>query len=184
MASEAQKIIFEQFVLTRPTVHGKSAFVDRIQEMMNTTFRFKTGDTMVPGTKDKMMQTALGFRKLQQQKKANENFRNKNLRIASGITRKEARRHNSVFVKLYVAVRQMNLFGEGPPRIGTSRKTRDAQPDVLEAPGFRKDQSASCLNAYPSGQFRAKLYVRKFVLFGPTPERPYSGEDGVPINFL
>jgi hypothetical protein len=73
-ASEAEKILFEHCILTRRTANGKPVFVDRLQEMFNTVFRFKCGDTWYPGLAHKVLKTALNLGEIQEQKKAATGF--------------------------------------------------------------------------------------------------------------
>jgi hypothetical protein len=186
-ASEAEKILFEQCILTRRTAEGKPVFVDRLQEMFNTVFRFKCGKVWHPGLAHNVLKTALNLGEIQDQKKAATGFRDQKerQRTESESTKQRLRQ---VYLHVYVTTRQMNLWGQGPIRIGEEGDERDAMPDCLEVPGAKTGKSwcdASGLRAYPTGLHRAKRYIRTFCLLYPNhPERPVKGDLGVPIQFL
>jgi hypothetical protein len=186
-ASEAEKILFEHCILTRRTANGKPVFVDRLQEMFNTVFRFKCGKTWHPGLANKVLKTALNLGEIQEQKKAATGFRDQKERQRSE-EQSTKQRLRQVYLHVYVTARQLNLWGQGPIIIGKDGDERDAMPDCLEVPGEKAGESwcdAASLRTYPTGVHRAKKYIRTFSLLHPNiPERPVKGELGVPIQFL
>ena len=183
-ASDAERVLFEACVLTARTAKDQPAFLDRLQEMTNTFYRCVTGKTMTPGTEKKMEKTCLNMADNQRVKKQAEEFRNQRKREhKSKYTAKESLRHTMIFVRLCCTIGKMNLFGEAPPFLDLKGEV-EASADCLEIPITGEAVASAVLDAYDIGLSRGNDYADKFVLSGPTIERPVSGEDGVPIGYL
>jgi hypothetical protein len=100
--SEAEKILFEQFILTRRTADGKPVFMDRLQEMFNTVFRSKLGKVSLPGQRSNMMRVAMSLGDIQKQRKNLASFRKKNdapNNLANnGVSERHVRLHRCIVV--------------------------------------------------------------------------------------
>lgn len=181
LASDAEKVIFENCILTRKTAKGKPAYLDRLQEMMNTYFRFKVGDTWTPSTKSLMEKAAFDVYSQEAHKRNIDNFRNQKPRGArTAYTAKEVRRHNSIYIKLYVRIRTMNLWGKGPIIVDGFE-----HPSAhLYSPGSSNELDAEVLRSYAIGQSRLVEYIDKYFLDGYTVERQTNSETGVQIGFV
>jgi hypothetical protein len=181
-ASEAEKVLVENFIFTRPTPDGKRLFIDRRQEIFNLLFRDELGHNVLPGHEAKMLGLSMRMQELLETKKVasfvkGSDFTKPSMNFNQSTTQALLLEN---FVLIYVRLTEMRIWWPNSDIIlrGPTNKVVRASNECLQnAQG--EPISSESLRFRSIGEARLKDYFVQWIWLNPdVVARPHTYEAG------
>jgi hypothetical protein len=152
-ASDAEKVLYEHFVYTGKSADGHPMALDLIQEKINLLYRNDLGHMVRPGHVNRMYDLTLSLQSVIDKKQSVREMKGQAPRRTRGWFNERKVKVNEVYVSTYLAIRQMNVWGEGPIKVGNAFD--EAEKDHLNAPSGKR-LNAEVLKAHTIGRDRVR----------------------------
>jgi len=169
-SSDAEKILFKNFIYTKLTAHGRPIWADRCVEKTMMHLRMFLGKHKGQGQDVKVLHSALGMQDhLEKRRGAKELHEHDETRSNDVSWNDHERPISHVFVQTYLACKKINLYGEGPMHFKKTTANSDQSEEntesdqLLQTPAGEKlnEEMLKCISI---GKSRGPAYYQKFYI--------------------
>lgn len=166
-ASDAEKLLFRNFIFTRNSPHGCPIWADRCVEWSVEHVRRVVGKHERQGQEALMKTTLARIENLVKQQRGAKDMREQDTSSSNASWNKKTKSLSNVFVKTYLLCKKLNLYGPGPVNIADSGAAAPSSNEIsshfLQMPNG-EDLNGEMLKCITIGKARAKAYFQKFYI--------------------
>jgi len=165
---DAEKILFQNFIYTRISLHGCSKWADRCMEWSVEHVRGVVRKHQQQGQEVLMKTTLARIEDIIKKQRGAKDLHKQDTSSSNTLWNNRTKELSNVYVKTYLLCKKLNLYGPGPVNIAAAGdsmlpETSNNASNLLQMP-TGENLNVEMLKCVSIGKACAKAYFRKFYI--------------------